>query len=362
MIQVEDRCRIVEAIESAHAAGARLQPACELAGIDIRTLQRWRAEDGEGLSQGDGRPTAKRPTPANALSEAERQRLLEVANEPRFAEVPPARIVPALADEGVYLASESSFYRVLRAHGQAGHRGRAKAPQAVRPPTTHVARGPSEVWCWDVTYLPSRVTGLWYYLYLIMDLYSRKIVAWEVHDSDEADHAARLLKRAVLAEGLHGAASKPVLHGDNGATLKATTVLAMLHWLGIEPSYSRPRVSDDNAYAEALFRTAKYRPAYPAGGFADEQSAREWASAFVHWYNHQHLHSGIRYVTPAQRHAGEDAEILAERDRVYAEARLKNPLRWTRHTRNWTPIAEVTLNPERAATSARRDDPDRDAA
>ncbi len=285
-----------------------------------------------------------------------------MANEPRFAEVPPARIIPALADEGVYLASESSFYRVLRAHGQSGHQGRAKAPQAGRPPTTHVARGPGEVWCWDVTYLPSRVAGRWYYLYLIMDLYSRKVVAWEVHDSDEADHAARLLKHAALAEGLHAATNKPVLHGDNGATLKATTVLAMLHWLGIDPSYSRPRVSDDNAYAEALFRTAKYRQAYPAGGFPDEQSAREWAGAFMHWYNHEHLHSGIRYVTPAQRHAGEDAEIAEERDRVYTEARLKNPLRWARHTRNWTPIAEVTLNPERAATSERRNDPDQDAA
>jgi len=286
--------------------------------------------------------------------------VLEVANEPRFAEVPPARIVPALADEGVYLASESSFYRVLREHGQCRHRGRAKAPQATRPPTTHVAWAPNEVWCWDLTYLPAKVTGLWYYLYVILDLYSRKIVAWEVHKSDEADDAARLLKRAVLAEGLHESPRKPVLHGDNGATLKATTVLALLHWLGIQPSYSRPRVSDDNAYVEALFRTAKYRPAYPVGGFADEDAAREWASAFVHWYNHEHLHSGIRYVTPAQRHAGQDVEILAARERLYIEARERNPERWARHTRNWTPIEEVTLNPE--ASSTRRLGQNRNAA
>jgi len=221
-------------------------------------------------------------------------------------------------------------------------------------------RAPCEVWCWDLTYLPSRVAGLWYYLYVIMDLYSRKIVAWEVHDRDEADHAARLLKRAVLAEGLHESACKPVLHGDNGATLKSTTVLALLHWLGIQPSYSLPRVSDDNAYVEALFRTAKYRPAYPAGGFADETAAREWASDFVHWYNHEHLHSGIRYVTPAQRHAGEDVEILASRERLYQEARERNPQRWARHTRNWSPIEEVTLNPE--ASSTQRADQNRSAA
>lgn len=360
MIRLEDRRRIVAAVDEAHQAGARLAPACELAGIDVRTLQRWRASD--GLNRGDRRPDARRPRPSNALSQAERRRVLEVANEPRFAEVPPARIVPALADEGVYLASESSFYRVLREHGQARHRGRAKAPQASRPPTTHVARMPNEVWCWDMTYLRSKVTGLWFYLYLIADLYSRKIVAWEVHESDEADHAARLLKRAVLAEGVHEAPCKPVLHGDNGATLKSTTVLALLHWLGIEPSYSRPRVSDDNAYAEALFRTAKYRPAYPADGFEDEHAARAWASAFVHWYNHEHLHSGIRYVTPAQRHAGDDQQILAARERVYVEARRRNPERWARHTRNWTPVPEVTLNPERSTASPRRSGQNRDAA
>jgi transposase InsO family protein len=179
MIRLEDRRQIVEAVDEAHRSGARLAPACEMAGIDIRTLLRWRASD--GLERGDGRPLAKRPTPSNALSEAERQKLLEVANEPRFAEVPPARIVPALADEGVYLASESSFYRVLREHGQCRHRGRAKTPQATRPPTTHVACAPNEVWCWDLTYLPAEVAGLWYYLYVIIDLYSRKIVAWEVH-------------------------------------------------------------------------------------------------------------------------------------------------------------------------------------
>ena len=115
--------------------------------------------------------------------------------------------------------------------------------------------------------------------------------------------------------------TKPVLHGDNGATLKATTVLAMLYWLGVKPSYSRPRVSDDNAYAEALIRTAKYRPEFPVKGFADLAQARRWAVAFVHWYNVDHRHSGIRYVSPAQRHAGEDHAILAARHAVYLEAR-----------------------------------------
>jgi len=129
-------------------------------------------------------------------------------------------------------------------------------------------------------------------------------------------------------------------------------VLAMLYWLGVKPSYSRPRVSDDNAYAESLFRTAKYRPEFPAKGFADLASVRAWAANFVRWYNVDHRHSGIRYVSPSQRHAGDDHAILAARHTVYVQARERNPARWSRHTRNWSPIGAVTLNPERDSVLA----------
>jgi transposase InsO family protein len=281
------------------------------------------------------------------LSAEERQRILEVANDPRFAELPPARIVPMLADEGTYVASESSFHRVLKAHGQTRHRGRAKAPQRKRPPSTHIATAPRQLWCWDMTFLASKVLGQWFYLYLILDVYSRKIVGFEVHATDNSDHAVELLRRTALAEGIHALPHRPVLHGDNGATLKATTVIAMMHWLGITASYSRPRVSDDNAFVESLFRTAKYRPQVPASGFASLEDARRWASEFVAWYNHDHRHSGIRYVSPAQRHAGADRDILARRHTLYLNAREAHPRRWARHTRNWNPITVVTLNPEK---------------
>lgn len=347
MIGLEDRQTMVRHIETAHTAGARLRPACEVAGITVRTLQRWKAEG--GLQVGDRRPLAERPLPSHALTEAERARVLAVANEPRFADQPPARIVPALADEGVYIASESSFQRVLRAHGQTRHRGRAQAPQRSRAPTTHIATAPGQVWCWDMTYLPTQVKGLWFYLYLIQDLYSRKIVGWEIHEADDADHAVNLLKRTALAEGVHALTDKPVLHGDNGSTLKATTVLAMLHWLGVKPSYSRPRVSDDNAFVESLFKTAKYRPEFPVRGFATLDDARLWGRNFVRWYNFEHRHSGIRYVTPAQRHAMEDRAILAARHQTYLQARERHPARWSGGTRDWTPIGAVTLNPERDA-------------
>ena len=345
MIRLEDRQALARDIHVAHTAGARFKLACEISGIELRTLQRWKAAD--GLIRGDGRPQAAHPIPGHALSEAERAQLLAVANEPRFAAVPPARIVPMLADEGIYLASESTFSRVLKVHGQTTHRGRTKAPKAIRPPTTHIATEPRQVWCWDMTYLPAQVMGRWFHLYLILDLYSRKVVGWEVHDSDHADHAAHLVRRTALAEGIAAMDTKPVLHGDNGSTLKATTVLAMLNWLGVKPSYSRPRVSDDNAYAESLFRTAKYRPEFPAKGFADLAQARLWAVGFVHWYNVDHRHSGIRYVSPAQRHAGDDHAILTARHDLYRSARKLNPARWSGDTRNWTPIGAVTLNPER---------------
>jgi transposase InsO family protein len=350
MIPVEDRKAIVAHLDEARAAGARLAPACDLIGVDPRTVQRWRRAD--GLELGDRRPHADRSKPAHALSDAERDEVLEVANSDRFADVPPTRIVPELADEGRYIASESTFYRVLRDADQVRHRGRTKAPERRKPPSTHTATAPNELWTWDMTYLPASVVGRWFYLYLILDVFSRKIVGFEVHDTDASEHAAHLLKRTALAEGIAAKAHRPVLHGDNGATLKGTTVLAMMHWLGVKPSYSRPRVSNDNAFVESLFRTAKYRPEYPTSPFASLDEARAWASRFVHWYNHQHLHSGIRYVTPAQRHAGHDAEILDRRHRTYEAARAANPGRWSGRTRNWSVIGTVTLNPERADAGA----------
>ena len=345
MIGLEDRRSLAQDIQDARDGGARLKQVCDVAGIDARTLQRWNSR--EGLTKGDGRPAALRPTPSHALSLDERAKLVSVANEARFCAVPPARIVPMLADEGVYLASESTFARVLRTHGQTAHRGRAKAPRAKRPPTTHIASAVSQVWCWDMTYLPATVIGRWFHLYLILDLYSRKIVGWEVHANDSSDHAMHLVRRTALSEGIAALTDKPVLHGDNGSTLKATTVLAMLEWLGVKPSYSRPRVSDDNAYAESLFRTAKYRPEFPVKGFATLQAARQWGAAFVHWYNVEHKHSGIRYVSPQQRHTGEDHAILGARHSLYTQAKARNPARWARNTRDWSPIGPVTLNPER---------------
>lgn len=352
MISTPDRCRAVELIDEARAAGARLEPACEVLGISGRTYQRWTEADAVCA---DGRPTAERPRPAHALSDEERAAVLDACNRPEHADLPPSQIVPKLADEGEYIASESTFYRVLRQEKQAEHRGRAKAPTASGPPSSHTASGPNQIWCWDVTWLPGPIRGQFFYLYLIMDLFSRKIVGWEVHASESAEHARDLVARTVLREQAVG---RPlVLHGDNGSPLKGATVLALLARLGIVRSYSRPRVSDDNAFVEALFRTCKYMPNFPRRGFELLEAARAWVAAFVAYYNLQHRHRGIRYVTPDQRHRGEDRAVLARRQKVYEAAKARNPRRWTGPTRDWEPVGEVHLNP----ISDRRRDNDKAA-
>jgi len=340
MIALSQRQDMVADIEQAQRDGARLEAACAELGVSVRTLERWKQG---GAVRADRRPDAERPEPAHKLSEQERQRVLAICHEARFADLPPAQIVPRLADEGVYVASESSFYRVLRAADEQHHRGRAKAPAATEP-TRHVATGPNQVWSWDVTYLPSRVRGMFFYLYAVLDLYSRKIVAWEVHEREGGEEAAGLVERACWRE--KRLSPQPlILHADNGAAQTAHTLKSKLESLGITPSHSRPGVSDDNAHIEAWFRTCKYTPGYPARGFATIDKARAWVLRFVRWYNEAHLHSALAYVTPQQRHAGEDAAILERRRLVYATARERNPLRWKRNVRSWDVPGPVWLNP-----------------
>lgn len=342
MISAPDRHRAVELIDEARSAGARLEPACKVLGIAARTYQRWTAEGGVRT---DRRPEAIRPRPSHALSDEERQAIVAVCNTPEHASMPPGQIVPKLADKGLYLASESTFYRVLKVEGQHHHRGHARPPRASRPPSTHCANKPNEVWCWDITWLPADVRGRFFFLYLIMDLFSRRIVGWEVYENESAVHSSDLIQRTVWKEGCIG--NPLVLHGDNGSPIKGQTVQVMLGKLGITASFSRPRVSDDNAFIESLFRTCKYVPNFPRAGFASLGTAREWLGSFVDWYNNRHRHRGINYVTPHQRHTGQDVEILARRHAVYQAARARHPKRWSGNTRNWTPAKAVWLNPEK---------------
>jgi len=329
-------------INDAVGDGAGKVVACQTLEISVRTLQRW-TQDSD--VKADQRPLVGREAPSNKLTEAEREQLVEICNQPRFMSLPPSQIVPILADEGQYLASESTFYRVLNEQGQLNRRGRSKQAKRSKPPTTHIATQANQVWSWDISYLPTNTRGLYHYLYLIEDIYSRKIVGWEVHQSETGELAAELMQRTVLGE--HCFRQPLVLHSDNGSPMKSYTLQSKLADLGITPSHSRPRVSNDNAYSESLFRTLKYCPQWPSQGFATLGVAREWVRDFVHWYNNEHRHSRINFVTPAQRHRGEDRAVLHNRDRVYVAAKAKHPERWSGDTRNWNPIGAVTLNPEK---------------
>jgi transposase InsO family protein len=327
-------------IDEAAAAGARREQACAVLGLTLRSVQRW-VVDGE--LRADGRHAAAQcRTPANALGLDERAQVLTRVNHPALADLSPKQIVPRWADQGEYLASESTLYRLLRAQAQLTHRGKA-APMTRRRPASLVATGPNQIWTWDITYLATPVRGAFFYLYLIVDLFSRKIVGWEVHAQESAQYAAQLFRSAYLREAVNGAAL--TLHSDNGAPMKGATMLATLQRLGVVSSFSRPAVSNDNPYSEALFRTVKYTPAYPEGPFASLDAARSWVAHFVPWYNEAHYHSSIRFVTPGQRHRGEEPAVLQQRAAVYEAARAQHPSRWSGEIRNWTPVGPVSLNP-----------------
>ena len=343
MTSASDRREIIALLDEATAAGARQASACAELALDRRTVQRWRASD--GAVREDLRPVTHRPPPASKLSEEECDRIAATCNSEAFASLPPSQIVPRLADEGVYIASESSFYRVLRKRGQNHRRGRARPATRRKPPASFEATGPCEVWSWDITWLPGPVLGMFFYLYLIMDIYSRKIVGWEVHERESAELAAGLLERAVWAERC--VARPVVLHADNGSAMKGATMKVTMERLGVIASFSRPRVSNDNPFSEALFRTCKYGPAWPAKGFASIGDARLWVKGFAGWYNTEHHHSAIRFVTPESRHRGEDQALLGARHALYQAARERRPARWSGKTRNWRPVGSVWLNPER---------------
>jgi transposase InsO family protein len=181
---------------------------------------------------------------------------------------------------------------------------------------------------------------------MIMDVYSRKIVGWEVFDTESADHAASLIRKTYLREGIAG--EPLVLHSDNGSPMKGATMLVTLQKLGVIPSFSRPSVSNDNAYSEALFKTLKYTPGYPDKPFNSIEQTRQWISGFQHWYNEIHHHSALKFVTPNQRHKGEDLGILAARKALYEAARKKRPERWSRSIRDWEPTQVVCLNSRRS--------------
>lgn len=348
MTSLSERKNLIGLILETVRDGARLSKACEIVNISLRTYRRWYRN---GQVHSDGRPTAPRPIPSNKLSDRERERIIDTCNRTDYAHLPPSQIVPKLLDQGFYLASESTFYRVLGEYDMNHRRGRAAQPQKRAKPTSYQACAPNQVYCWDITYLPCNVRGQFFYLYLFEDLFSRKIVGAEVYETESGEYAKTLFQRVLISEKHTG--QKLVLHADNGAPMKSQTFRAKLDELGITASHSRPRVSDDNPFVESLFRTLKYCPQWPSSGFASLEAARAWAAKFVHWYNYEHQHSKLNFVTPNERHSGLEETILDNRRRVLERARSKTPERWGRRSiRNCAPAGSVWLNPENEITVA----------
>jgi putative transposase len=303
-------------------------------GINVKTLGRWknRIED-----QRKGPNTE----PANKLTQEERKEVLMITTSKKYLDLPPSQIIPMLADEGKYIASESTFYKILKEEKLLTHRGKSKAPSNNRPEPL-IATGPNQIYSWDITYLKGSIAGQFYYLYMFMDIYSRKIVGHEIHEIESMIYSSDLIDKICQSEGINK--DQLVLHSDNGGAMKGATMLATLQKLGVVPSFSRPGVSNDNPFSESLFKTLKYCPQYPSLPFKGINEVKNWVNEFVHWYNTIHLHSGIKFLTPNDKHKGRDKEILRRRKIVYETAKLKNPNRWSRETRNWNNIEKVYLN------------------
>ena len=335
MTSVDDRKSIIDLVGEAVASGCRILRACEVFGLEGRTLLRWKSKP---IDARHG-PIA---TPSNKLSETERQLIIKTSVSVNFVNLSPHQIVPKLADDGIFMASESTFYRVLKAEKLDIHRGHSK-PRVITPPKAFEATRPNQIYSWDITYLQSSVRGRFYYLYLFLDLFSRKIVGWNIHESQDSSLSAELLEKICKNEKINK--FQVTVHSDNGGPMKGATMLATMQKLGVMPSFSRPSVSNDNPYSESMFKTIKYCPIFPAKPFEDIEAAIIWMQKFTTWYNTEHLHSGINFVTPSSKHEGLDVEILKNRNEVYETARNKNPERWSGKTRNWDPITVVKLNP-----------------
>jgi len=336
MLQLEEKKFILASIQKSIQSGARSAESCKIVGISTRTFQRWVCN-----LEPDKRPTAKRKV-SHKLREDEVKDILSVCNSPEYRDRNPHEIVALLAEKGIYLASERTFYRILKAHSQLTHRRKSKLPTKRKPKETHVATRPCQVLSWDITYMKTNVIGRYYYLYLFLDVWSRKILGWRVEDAESSLYS----KEAIADIAKRYELSNTVLHSDNGSPMKGSTMLATLHNLGISSSFSRPSVSQDNAYSESLFKTLKYKQTYP-DFFASIDEARTWVADFVDWYNNDHLHSAIGFVTPNSRHNHEDISILKARSETYNRAYALHPKRWSGKPKSWERKEVVILNGQR---------------
>jgi putative transposase len=326
-------------MQTVQEGGPRLgvAPTCEAIGLSRATYYRGQIP----------RPQPQPRTIPRALSAVERVAVLEVLHEPRFVDLSPSEVYATLLDENIYLCSRRTMHRILAANREVRERrDQVRHPHYSAPEL--LATRPNELWSWDITKLLGPAKWTYYYLYVILDVFSRYVVGWMVAYEESAALAKRLIEATCTRQGI--VPGQLTMHADRGSSMKSKPVAFLLSDLGVTKTHSRPHVSNDNPYSEALFRTLKHAAAYPRLPFANGDAARRWVERFVAWYNTEHRHSGIRYVTPDERHSGRDTEILARRHALYTGARLAE--RWTRSTRNWSPIGLVLLNPQPSQRAA----------
>ena len=294
-------------------------PLCDALGVPRATLYRRRAEASAPVNE-----PIPRPTPARALSPAERQQALAVLHSERFVDTAPAEVVATLLDEEKYLCSERTMYRILASEDEVRERrNQLRHPHYAKPEL--LATGPNQVWSWDITKLKGPVKWTYFYLYVMLDIFSRYVVGWMVAQRESSQLAKRLIRESYEREGIEP--GQLTIHADRGSPMKAKTTGQLIADLGVTKSHSRPHVSDDNPFSESHFKTYKYRPGFP-DRFGSQQHALSWSRVFFPWYNQDHRHSGIAMLTPEMVHRGWAEVILGQRHEVALAAYYAHPERF----------------------------------
>lgn len=324
------RKQIIEAVDISVSSGARMFKACEAIRLDQRRLRRWRKTEGDGR-KGGYRALGQR------LSETEKDAIVEAFQQPGMKELPIKAAYATLMDRNVYLGSPSTLARVLRERKVRKSRT-AKAKNTKRPELA--ATGVGQIWCWDITWLDARHKGTYYYLYMVIDMYSRKVVAWSVYAKEDGAMARAMFAEALEAEGITEYCL--IVHSDNGKPMRSVTLRSLFEKLGIMVSYGRPHTSNDNAYAESLFATLKGRISFPEY-FESIEAANAFCLEFFTWYNCFHMHSSLDFVTPQTVHEGMHSKIFEQRNQLLETDRERHPSRHGGHRKVFGIPEEVRL-------------------
>jgi putative transposase len=295
------------------------RPACRALGVSAATIYRWRRPQ-------ESRAPRVRSAPARALSEAERTDVFAELHAERFGDASPAEVYATLLDEGRYLCSERTMYRLLSARGETRERRSQLTHPAYAKPEL-LAQEPNEIWSWDITKLLGPAKWTYFYLYVILDVFSRYPVGWTVQHRESAQVAKALIAQAAEQQNI--LPGTLTVHADRGSSMTSKPVAFLLADLGITKTHSRPYTSSDNPYSEAHFKTLKYRPSFPER-FSSIEEARSFCREFFAWYSHQHRHAGIGLMTPACLHYGQAEAVHAARERVLAAAYVANPERFVK--------------------------------